>query len=188
MKNKKAIFLDRDGVVNYEKNFVLSPEAMELIPEAPEAIKKINNSEYLAIMVTNQSAVARNLITLKELTQIHEKLQADLKKFNAFLDSIYFCPHHPDYDGPGVNKNLIMDCHCRKPKPGMLTDASEEFNIELTKSYMIGDAERDIQAGKEAGCITIGVRTGKNIENFNIQPDYIYENILEAVNFILEKG
>ena len=187
MKNKKAIFLDRDGVVNYEKNFVLTPEAMELIPEAPEAISKINASAYLAVMITNQSAVARNLINTEELTQIHNKLKADLKASNAHLDAIYYCPHHPDYGGPGVNKDLIMDCHCRKPKPGMLTEASTELDIDLSLSYMIGDAERDILAGKEAGCTTIGVRTGKNIENFNIQPDYTFENILEAVNFILEK-
>jgi D-glycero-D-manno-heptose 1,7-bisphosphate phosphatase len=187
MKNKKAIFLDRDGVVNYEKNFVLTPEAMELIPEAPEAIRKINASAYLAVMITNQSAVARNLINTEELIQIHNKLKADLKASNAHLDAIYYCPHHPDYDGPGVNKDLIMDCHCRKPKPGMLTEASNELDIDLSLSYMIGDAERDILAGKEAGCTTIGVKTGKNIENFNIRPDYTFENILEAVNFILEK-
>jgi len=187
MLNKKAIFLDRDGVVNYEKNFVLTPKAMELIPEAPEAIRKINTSDYLAVMVTNQSAIARNLINTEDLNQIHNKLKADLKAYNAHLDAIYYCPHHPDYDGLGVNKDLIIDCHCRKPKPGMLTDASKELDIDLTQSYIIGDAERDILAGKEAGCTTIGVRTGKNIESFNIQPDYTFENILEAVNFILEK-
>lgn len=188
MKNKKAIFLDRDGVVNYEKNFVLTPEAMELIPEAPEAIRKINTSDYLAVMVTNQSAVARNLINTEELTQIHIKLKADLQAFNAHLDAIYYCPHHPNFSGTEANKDLIKDCHCRKPKPGMLTDASEELDIDLSHSYIIGDAERDILAGKEAGCITIGVRTGKNIESFNIQPDYIFENILEAVDFILGRN
>ncbi len=187
MKNKRAIFLDRDGVINYEKNFILSPEEIELIPEASGAIRKINASDYLAIMVTNQSAVARNLINMEKLAHIHNKLKEDLKTFNAHVDAIYYCPHHPDFEGPYVNNDLIMDCHCRKPKPGMLNDASKELDIDLTQSYMIGDAERDILAGKEAGCTTIGVRTGKNIESFNVKPDYIFENILEAVEFILRK-
>jgi len=185
MNKNKAIFLDRDGVINYEKNFVLTPGDMELIPKASHAIRKINSSSYLAIVVTNQSAVARNLISFKELDQIHEKLKADLKKHGAYVDAIFYCPHHPNYNGPNVNRDLIKDCHCRKPKPGLLFDASKKMNIDLHKSYLIGDTERDIQAGREAGCSTIGVKTGKNIERFNAHPDYIFETILEAADFIL---
>lgn len=185
MKKNKAIFLDRDGVINYEKNFILSTEDMELMPDAPQALRKINSSPFLAIVVTNQSAIARNLIRLNELDQIHEKLKADLKKHGTYLDAIYYCPHHTDNDAPDVNQDLIKDCYCRKPKPGLLIDASKEMDIDLQKSYLIGDSERDIQAGKEAGCSTIGVRTGKNIENFKANPDYIFDTILGATDFIL---
>ena len=183
----KAIFLDRDGVVNVEKNFVLSPEEMELIKEAPEAIRLINNSSYLAIVVTNQSAVARNLISLDELSRIHQKLQSDLKEKGAYLDAIYYCPHHPDYDSSKGNPELIIDCTCRKPKAGMLLRASEEWQLNLKQSYLIGDSERDVLAGKAAGCITIGVRTGKNIENFSVVPDFVFDNVLEATEFILRE-
>ncbi|MGM0498022.1 MAG: D-glycero-alpha-D-manno-heptose-1,7-bisphosphate 7-phosphatase, partial [Bacteroidota bacterium] len=147
MKKNKAIFLDRDGVINYEKNFILKPKDMELIPEAPEALRRINESSYLAIVVTNQSAVARNLVTIDQLHRIHQKLKDDLKAFGAYLDAIYYCPHHPYYNAPDVNRDLIMDCHCRKPKSGMLTDASKDMNIDLNSSFLIGDAERDIIAG-----------------------------------------
>lgn len=189
MKTRKskhrAIFLDRDGVINYEKNFVLSPEDMELIPQASEAISKINQSDYLSIVVTNQSAIARNLISIRELENIHNKLTSDLNKNNAYLDAIYYCPHHPNYAGPEANKNFIQECSCRKPHPGMLLDASNDFSIDLKRSFFIGDSDRDIIAGREAGCTTIGVRTGKNIENFNVHPDYIFDHVLGAVNFIL---
>ena len=183
----KAIFLDRDGVINVEKNFVLSPEEMELIKEAPHAISLINKSDYLAVLVTNQSAVARNLITLKELSMIHNKLKADLKKGGASLNAIYFCPHHPNYDPSKGNPELIRECTCRKPKPGMLYAAAEDLNIDLKQSFLIGDSERDILAAKAAGCKTVGVRTGKNIDNFSVVPDHVFENILEATQFILSK-
>ena len=172
-------------LINYEKNFVLSPEYMEIIPQASEAINKINQSEYLTIVVTNQSAIARNLISIRELESIHNKLKSDLNKKNAYLDAIYYCPHHPDFSGPEANKHFIQECNCRKPQSGMLLDAAEDFSIDLKKSFLIGDSERDILAGKEAGCKTIGVRTGKNIDNFNIHPDYIFDHILDAVNFII---
>ena len=186
MAKRRAIFLDRDGVVNVEKNFVLAPEEMELINEAPEAIRKINESSFLAVIITNQSAVARNLITLDKLEQIHQKLKADLRTSNAYIDGLYYCPHHPDFDKSKGNPQLIKECSCRKPKPGMLIDASKDLYIDLENSFLIGDAERDILAGKEAGCITIGVRTGKNIESFSINPDYIFDNVLQAVEFILK--
>ncbi len=187
MVKRKAIFLDRDGVVNVEKTFVLSRGEMELIREAPEAIRKINDSAFLAVVITNQSAVARNLINLNELNQIHQKMMDDLKAQGAYLDGIYFCPHHPDYDKSKGNPAFIRECDCRKPKPGMLLQAAEELNLDLENSIFIGDAERDIMAGKEAGCTTIGVRTGKNIETFNVEPDYIFDNILRAVEFIIKE-
>jgi D,D-heptose 1,7-bisphosphate phosphatase len=187
LSRNRAIFLDRDGVVNVEKNFVLSPEEMELINEAPEAIRKINDSVFLAVVITNQSAVARNLISLDELDRIHQKMMDDLKAQGAYLDGIYYCPHHPAYDKSKGNSLFIQDCNCRKPKPGMLKQAAEELNLDLKNSVFIGDAERDILAGQEAGCTTIGVRTGRNIETFSVEPDYTFDNILKAVEFVLDK-
>lgn len=187
MNKKKAVFFDRDGVINIEKNFILSPDQMELIREAPEALRIINESIFLAVLFTNQSAVARNLITLDELSQIHQKMKLDLKQAGAYFDAVYFCPHHPGFDLEGVNPDLIQDCECRKPKPGMLIQAARDLDIDLAKSFVIGDAGRDIQAGKDAGCTTIGVRTGKNIETFDIYPDYVFDNVLQAVQFILRQ-
>jgi D-glycero-D-manno-heptose 1,7-bisphosphate phosphatase len=185
MNKNKAIFLDRDGVINVEKNFVLSPDEMELLPGATEAIQKINLSDYLVIVVTNQSAVARNLISLEVLHEIHHKLRKDLKDGNASVDAIYYCPHHPDFDPQKGNPEFTMECECRKPKPGMLFDAANDLNVDLRNSFLIGDSQRDIIAGKKAGCMTIGVRTGKNIENSSIKPDYIFDDILMAINYIL---
>ncbi|MFP4041902.1 MAG: D-glycero-beta-D-manno-heptose 1,7-bisphosphate 7-phosphatase [Bacteroidales bacterium] len=187
MKYKKAVFFDRDGVINVEKNFILSPEQMELIEGASEAVRNINESDFLAVLFTNQSAVARNILTINELEKIHQKMKIDLEQTGASFDAIYFCPHHPGLNMKGVNPDFIMDCECRKPKPGMLLQAAKDLDIDLAKSFVIGDADRDIQAGKDAGCTTIGVRTGKNIETFDIQPDYIFDNVLRAVRFILRQ-
>jgi D,D-heptose 1,7-bisphosphate phosphatase len=187
MSRKRAVFLDRDGVINKEKKFILNPEEFEFIEKSPEAIRIINNSCFLAFVVTNQSAVARNLITLQELEQIHEKLREELKIQGAYLDAIYYCPHHPDYDTAKGNPEFIKDCNCRKPKPGMLIEAAKKHNIDLTQSYMIGDSGRDIEAGQKAGCTTIGVHTGKDITTSEVQPDFVFDNLFDAVEFILGK-
>ncbi|MFO8235007.1 MAG: HAD-IIIA family hydrolase [Bacteroidales bacterium] len=183
--SRKAVFLDRDGVINVEKNFILSPEQIELIEEVPEAVKLINESQFLAILFTNQSAVARNLINIDELAGIHQKLELDLQKFGAYLDAVYVCPHHPGFDISGGNSEFLIECECRKPKAGMLFQAANDLNINLNQSFVVGDTDRDIKAGKEAGCTAIGVRTGKNIETFDITPDYVFDNLQAAIQFIL---
>jgi D-glycero-D-manno-heptose 1,7-bisphosphate phosphatase len=137
------------------------------------------------VIITNQSAVARNYISLKELDAIHEKMKDDLKQVGAYVDGIYFCPHHPGLEDAGINSEFIMDCQCRKPKPGMLFRAAEDLQIDLDRSYLIGDTERDILAGKDAGCKTIGVRTGKNIDNYSVEPDQKFDHVLDAVKYIL---
>ena len=185
MSSKRAVFLDRDGVINTEKNFILHSEDLEFIEKSPEAIRKINNSCFLAIVVTNQSAVARNLLSFEELERIHNKLEDELNKLGSYLDAIYYCPHHPDYDIAKGNPGFIKDCDCRKPNPGMLYMAAEKYNIDLKQSYLIGDSERDIIAGRQAGCTTIGVRTGKDISRSGVRPDYVFRNLLESVEFIL---
>ena len=153
LKNKqKAIFLDRDGTINKYVGFLTKPEQLELLPGVAEAIKMINKSGYLAIVVTNQPVIARGDCTWKELQQIHDKMETELGKEGAFLDAIYVCPHHKDKGFERERPEYKYDCDCRKPKPGLLLLAAEHFNIDLSKSYLIGDAYSDIEAGNEAGC------------------------------------
>lgn len=159
LKNKqKAIFLDRDGVINKYVGFLTDINDFELEDGVTDAIKKINESEYLAIVVTNQPVIARGEVTYEELNAIHNKMETLLGKEGAYLDAIYYCPHHPHKGYDGEIPELKIECNCRKPKPGMLIRAAEEFNIDLSKSWMIGDGENDVAAGKVAGCQTIRIK------------------------------
>ncbi|MDZ7846820.1 MAG: HAD-IIIA family hydrolase [Owenweeksia sp.] len=188
MENRqRAIFLDRDGVINEDVNLIHRPEDLHLYPFAGEAIRSINQSDYLAILATNRSVVARNLTDIAGLGEIHKKMETQLGKARAKLDDIRFCPHHPDGGYPEENKTYKIDCHCRKPKPGMLLDAATDFNIDLKESWMIGDSERDTLAGRAAGCTTIGVMTGSGHRNATVLPDYFFGNLLEAVTFIIRE-
>jgi D,D-heptose 1,7-bisphosphate phosphatase len=148
---KKAIFLDRDGVLSKEVDLLCHPSQLELIEGVSDAIKLINRSEYLAIIVTNQPVIARNLCSIDELNIIHNSLETLLGKEHAYIDAIYFCPHHPDSGYPEERKEYKIECECRKPKPGMLLSASHDLNIDLNNSYMIGDRNVDIEAGDNAG-------------------------------------
>lgn len=153
LKNKqKAIFLDRDGTINKYVGFLTKPEQFELLPGVAEAIKMINKSGYLAIIVTNQPVIARGDCTWEELQQIHDKMETELGKEGAFLDAIYICPHHKDKGFEGERPEYKFDCECRKPKPGLLLQAAKDFNIDLSQSIMIGDSENDRLAGERAGC------------------------------------
>ncbi len=152
LKNKqKAIFLDRDGTINKMVGFVTKPEQFELIEGAAEAIKSINKSGYLAIVVTNQPVIARGDCTFEELQTIHDKMETELGKTGAFVDAIYVCPHHTDKGFEGERPEYKCNCDCRKPKPGLLLQAAKDFNIDLSESYMIGDSHRDVEAGENAG-------------------------------------
>lgn len=158
LSNKqKAIFLDRDGTINKYVGFLREIEQFELLPNTSEAIKKINNSGYLAIVVTNQPVVARGEVTFEQLDKIHNKMETLLGKDGAYLDGIYFCPHHPHKGFEGEIPELKVECECRKPKPGMLLQSAKDFNIDLSKSWMIGDSDNDILAGENAGCFTARV-------------------------------
>ena len=169
LRNKqKAIFLDRDGTINKYVGFLRNIDDFELLPTVSEAIKKINHLGYLAIVVTNQPVIARGEVTFAELDEIHNKMETLLGKDGAYLDGIYFCPHHPDSGFEGEVKELKFDCDCRKPKPGMLLQAAKDFNIDLTQSYMIGDSEHDKGAGEAAGCKTKIIPTdGDLLKAFN---------------------
>lgn len=160
LKNKqKAIFLDRDGTINKYVDFLVDIKDFELLPGVAEAIKAINESGYLAIVITNQPVIARGEVTWDELQEIHNKMETLLGKEGAYLDGIYFCPHHPDKGFEGEIPELKFDCECRKPKPGMIFKAAEAFNIDLSQSWMVGDGKNDILAGKNAGCMTTLIGT-----------------------------
>lgn len=162
LKNKqKAVFLDRDGTINKYVGFLRNIEDFELIDGVAEAIRRINEAGYLAIVVTNQPVIARGEVTVKELDEIHKKMETLLGAEGAYLDAIYYCPHHPHKGYEGEISELKIDCECRKPKPGMLLRAAIDFNIDLAQSWMIGDGENDIKAGIAAGCRTAIIGEGE---------------------------
>ena len=152
-QKQKAIFLDRDGVINKHIGFLRKSEDFELVPGAIEGIKTINKSGYLAIVVTNQPVIARGECTFEELQKIHDKMETELGKEGAFVDAIYICPHHKDKGFEGERPDYKFDCGCRKPKPGLLLQAAKDYNIDMSQSYMIGDNDTDIEAGRNAGCM-----------------------------------
>lgn len=160
---QKAIFLDRDGTINKYVGFLRNIDDFELIEGVAEAIKLINQSGYLAIVVTNQPVIARGEVTWDELNEIHKKMATLLGKEGAYVDGIYICPHHPDKGFDGERPEYKIDCDCRKPKPGLLLQAAKDFNIDLSESYMIGDSRRDVEAGENAG-VKKSIRVAENCE------------------------
>ena len=164
-QKQKAAFLDRDGTINKYVGFLRSIDEFELLPGVAEAIKKINESGYLAIVVTNQPVIARGEVTIPELQLIHNKMETLLGAEGAYLDAIYYCPHHPHRGYEGEVPELKIDCDCRKPKPGMLLKAAKDYNIDLSQSWMIGDGENDVKAGKAAGCKTVLIGSGDYGQN-----------------------
>lgn len=161
---QKAIFLDRDGTINKYVGFLRNIDDFELIEGAAEAIKKINESGYLAIVVTNQPVIARGEVSWDELNEIHRKMATLLGQYGAYIDGIYICPHHPDKGFEGERPEYKIVCDCRKPKPGLLLKAAEEFNIDLSQSYMIGDDDRDVEAGNKAE-VKASIKIEQNKQN-----------------------
>lgn len=160
LKNRqKAIFLDRDGTINEYVGFLTDIKEFRLLDGVAEAIRKINASGYLAIVVTNQPIIARGEVSFTELKEIHNKMETLLGAEGAYIDAIYFCPHHPDKGFEGERVEYKISCDCRKPKPGMLLKAAEDFNIDLSRSWMVGDGKNDVEAGKNAGCKTVLIGT-----------------------------
>lgn len=160
---RKAIFLDRDGTINENMDIHPSVENFCLLPGAADAIRKINETHYLAVVVTNQPMIAKGFLTFPELEKIHKKMETLLGNERAYLDRIYFCPHHPEKGFAGELPELKVDCDCRKPKPGMLLQAARDLNIDLSNSWMIGDSLSDIEAGRRAGCNAILLNKDLNL-------------------------
>ncbi|MCM3763515.1 D-glycero-beta-D-manno-heptose 1,7-bisphosphate 7-phosphatase [Neobacillus niacini] len=177
---QRAIFLDRDGTINVYKGFLTNIDDFELIGGAAEAIKVINDSGYLAIVITNQPVIARGEVSLEELQEIHNKMETLLGEQGAYVDDLFYCPHHPDKGFEGERVEYKIVCQCRKPKPGLFFEAAEKYNIDLSQSYMIGDAENDIKAGKAAGCKTVLLQ-----DSHSLAADITAKNMLEAINKVL---
>lgn len=188
LKNKqKAIFLDRDGTINVLKGFLRKAEDLELLPNVAEAIKAINSSEYLTIVATNQPVIARGECTFEELEKIHTKLETLLGRQGAFINDLFYCPHHPHKGYEGEILELKLECDCRKPKIGMLLKAAEKYNIDLSQSWYVGDTTMDIQTGINAGMKTVLVKTGEAGKDgkYPAKADFEAENLMDAVDKIL---
>ena len=186
-QKQKCIFLDRDGTINQYRGLIYKEEDFELESCAMEAIRKINLSGRLGIVVTNQPVVARGLCEIEDVENIHRKMATLLGREGVFLDDILFCPHHPDKGYPEENPLYKIPCGCRKPKTGMIEKAAERYNIDLKESWMVGDTTMDIQTGKNAGMHTALVLTGEagRDKKYDVQPDLICSDLLEAVERIL---
>ncbi len=178
-KAKKAIFLDRDGTICEDVNYLSRPDELKIFPFAAEAVRLLNENNFLVILITNQSGIARGYFDENALHEIHEKLISELAEQNAKLDAVYFCPHNSD-----------DNCACRKPKTGMLEQATKDFSIDLGNSWIIGDKVIDIETGFNAGTKTALVLTGygrKDIEKSKRNPDIVAENLFETVKRIIKK-
>jgi len=181
MKNI-AVFLDRDGTINEENNFISNPDEVVLIPKSAEAIRELNQRAIKVFVISNQSGIARGYFSENDLQKVNQRLLHLLKKENAFVDKIYYCPH--------VDED---NCDCRKPKPGMLKQAEQEFNIDLKNSYVIGDRFVDVDAGKNISAKTILVKTGYGEQSFkwgkenNQHADFTAQNLFEGIQWILKQ-
>ena len=178
-----AVFLDRDGTVNVEENYISSPDQLQLIPRAGTAIRELNKLGTRVFIITNQSGVARGYFSEAAVHDIHEALRALLKKEDAFVDDFFYCPHLP---GAEVERYNIV-CDCRKPKPGMLLQAQHQYTVDLRRSFVVGDRCIDIAAGKAVGAGTVMVSTGygtQEILNCRNQPDFFAHDLLDGVQYI----
>jgi histidinol-phosphate phosphatase family protein len=183
---QKAIFIDRDGTINEEKNHLNRHEDFLLLKNAAKAIKGFNNEEFRVCVITNQPVIARGECTISELDLIHSKLETELGKEGAFVDRIYYCPHHPDLGFKNEIPELKIDCECRKPGIGLINKAIFDLNIDIKKSWMIGDTSTDILTAKNAGLNSILVETGYAGLDFKylVSPDFILPDLYSAFRFI----
>ncbi len=183
-----AVFLDRDGTIIKLVNYIKDPKDVELIEGAAEAIKELNRTDLLVLMVTNQAGVAKGYFTIQDVDSINAKMEQLIQEGGGYLDDIYICPHHPS-EG---ETNFTCDCDCRKPKPGLLQEAAQEYGLSLDRCWIVGDNKSDIAAGKAAGVKTILVRTGHGADMEKEMadddaPDHVVDDLPQAVKIILGK-
>jgi histidinol-phosphate phosphatase family protein len=177
----KTVFVDRDGTINVNVEYLDNPEGFQMYPGVAEGIKLLNEHGFLVIVVTNQSGIARGYYTKETLDKIHERMISELKEKGAKIDGLYFCPHHPD-----------DNCDCRKPKTGMLEMAFAEYDVDALKSFIIGDRMIDVEAGYKLKLKTILVperieQVKLERQKSNIEPDYVCDNFLQGVHWILKQ-
>ena len=186
-KKQKAVFIDRDGTLNVYRGFISSADDIELIPRAAGAIRLLNEHEFRAVIVTNQAVIARGEASLDEVRKMHAKLETLLASDGAYLDAIYFCPHHPDRGLAGEVSELKIECDCRKPEIGMIERAVRDLNLNLSQSWLIGDTTRDMETARRAGLRSILVRTGLAGEDgkYDAAPQFVASDLYEAVNLIV---
>jgi D-glycero-D-manno-heptose 1,7-bisphosphate phosphatase len=179
---RQAVFLDRDGTVNQDIGYLYRKEDLEFIPNAPEAIKLFNNCLFKVVVITNQAGVARGFYREADVRRLHELINQELRKYEAYIDAFYFCPHHPT---AGVGRYRV-DCDCRKPKPGLILKAAQEHNLELSQSFMIGDKMDDVRAGRNAGVQSLLVKTGYGREEAVRLADQrlVFDSLYEAAKYI----
>ncbi len=186
MGKRAAVFLDRDGTINKEIGYITRPEDLVLIKGVPEAIRLLNSQGFLVIVVTNQSAVARGYMDEETLGRIHKRLSELLEMKRAVIDGFYYCPHHPN---EGKNGYMAI-CSCRKPRPGLIQQAANELNVDLSASFMIGDTLRDLEAGIRAGVRPVLVLTGKGKSTLSELPEgmrrkvHVEADLLSACKWI----
>ena len=185
---RRAVFLDRDGTINRDVDLLKRPEELELLEGAAEAVRRLNHAGYLAVVITNQSVVARGGITLEGLDLIHARLEQLLDVHGAHLDRIYSCPHHPDPEVPGAVAEFTIACDCRKPATGSIDAACRDMTIERRESWFVGDTTSDMKAGRRANLRTILVQTGYAGRDgkFPFDPDYVVADLAAAVSWILD--
>jgi D-glycero-D-manno-heptose 1,7-bisphosphate phosphatase len=186
---KRAVFIDRDGTISEEVGYVNHLSRFKLFPYSAEAIKLLNESGWLAILVTNQAGVARGYFTEDVIHSVHRQLTSELESAGARLDGIYFCAHHPTVGEPPYR----VDCECRKPKPGLIMQAAQDFSIDLTQSWMVGDRYSDIEVARNAGLRSAFVLSGYGrgewdyqSKNWEHQPELVADNLLAAVKSVIK--
>ena len=187
-RRQQCVFMDRDGTINRLRGLIYRPEELELLEGAGDAIRMLNEEGWLAIVVTNQPVVARGLCSIEEVEEIHRKLQVLLGEQGVYVDDIVFCPHHPDKGYPEENPLYKIPCRCRKPGTEMIERMVEKYNIDIARSYMIGDSTVDIQTAKNAGLKSVLVKTGEAGEDrkYAVKPDRVAEDLADAIRQILK--
>lgn len=181
-----GIFLDRDGTINEEVDFLSSPKDLRLIPGAADAIREANALDAVVCVITNQSGIARGILTEEQLAEIHASLRAELARHGAHVDAVYYCPHHPTMGEPPYRS----ECDCRKPRTGMVNDAVREFGIEPRRSFVVGDRMLDVQLANAVGATAVIVRTGYGSTELSrpvpegARIDYVAKDLYDAVQFV----